>query len=144
MRFESQVPARIKHHYRVGDVVYAEFACWRCGWKLGGASAEVYPGFALRWRFQVPPGFMPMSDGDPSLPAVIRPTRKRRQEWRKLRRKAETSSLARIRLKSGSEANIPYRDPETHSDRVNLMTVLLPHLMECESCHAINRLVPPA
>ncbi|MCM8750634.1 hypothetical protein NET02_15935 [Thermomicrobiaceae bacterium CFH 74404] len=144
MRFESQVPARIKHHYRVGDVVYAEFACWRCGWKLGDASAEVYPGHALHWMFGVPPGFMPVWDGDPSAPDVIRPTKKRRQEWRKLRRKAETSSLARIRLKSGSEAIIPYRDPDTHEERGALMTVLLPRLMECERCHTINRLEPPS
>lgn len=137
MRFENQVPARTKHRQ---DENAADFACWRCGWKLASALflphsvAVLYKG--AQWLFQVPPGFTVASDG------VVRPTKKRRRAWRTLRRKAETSVLARKRLQSGSQAFLPDRDLVA-TERGVLMQAPLPALMECESCHAINRLEPP-
>mgnify|MGYP001216213996 CR=1 FL=1 len=138
--------ARQKHRWRVGDREFVEYACWRCGYRLGeAASDELWPGYTTRWGFAVPPGFKPVvaDPENPNAPAVLRPTKKRRQAWLKERRKADKSSFSRLTLREGSNAWLPFRDPDRSDHRGDSMRVLLPHLMECERCGAVNKLEAP-
>ena len=140
--------AKVKRRWRTEDREYAEFACQRCGYRLGEAFCDdPWPGYATRWRFAVPPGFKPVvaDPTNPNAPAVLRPTKKRRQAWLKERRKADKPSPSRLALREGTNARLPFRDPELSDHRGDSMRVLLPHLMECERCGAVNRLeAPPA
>jgi len=152
----TPLPARCKEIRRLGydpedgdETEYdlrAVFACWRCGYLLGSAlRCRPWPPYADRWVFLLPPGFKLFDDdpADPNARRVIRPTKKRREQRLELRRKADTDSFAKLKLRYGSEAWIPYRDPLRYGDGGKYARVSLPALMECERCGAINTIEPP-